>query len=245
MLALAALLAVLVAQRHRLVGAIREFSILPGGLDRAAAAAARVRPLLEAELAALGLKVGDAVFLRVLKEESILEVWMQAAGSKDFVHYKTYPLCQPPGELGPPSELSDPRLPEGFYGVTLPSLRPQHRQYLGFAIDYPNALDVYYRRPARAVLVQGDCVGGGALALKNPDMEEVYTLVAAALRAGHSPLLVHLFPFQLTDDRMNEVEASRSPWLHFWASLKEGYDYFEISRRPPEPTAKDGRYCFE
>lgn len=239
------LLGLLVALRHPVVEAIRGLSFLPGAVDRVENAAARVRPLLEVELAAMGLKLGDPLFLRVLKEEQVLEVWMGPAGERDYVHYKTYVLCRPGGEPGPRSDDRDLQLPEGFYGVRQHGLRPYHRHYLAFEIDYPNELDRYFRRPGRNVLVQGDCVGMGSLALSNPVMEELYTLAAAALQAGQDSMPVHLFPFQLTDARMNEVLASDSPLLEFWGNLKEGYDFFEIVRRPPRVTIKAGRYGFE
>lgn len=240
-----ALLAVLFVQRHRLVEWVRQLSILPGGVDRAAAAAARVKPLLEAELESMGLKLGDPVFLRVIKEEQVIEVWMQAERGLDYVHYKTYLLCRPAGPAGPRVSGRDLQLPEGFYGVTLHSLRPWHRHYLAFEMGYPNAADRQQHRPGRAVLVQGDCVGAGSLALNNPNMEELYTLVAAALAAGQGSVFVHLFPFRLTDSRMNQELANQSPWIDFWGNLKEGYDYFEIVRQPPSPSVKAGRYGFE
>lgn len=240
-----ALLAVFFVQRHRLVEWARGLSILPGGVDRAEAAAARVTPLLKAELESMDLKLGDPVFLRVFKDEQVLEVWMQPGRGKDFVHYKTYLLCQPAGPAGPRVNGRDLQLPEGFYGVTLHSLRPWHRHYLAFEIGYPNAADRHQRRPNRTVLVQGDCVGSGSLALSNPNIEELYTLVAAALEAGQESICVNLFPFRLTDSRMNQELASQALWLEFWGNLKEGYDYFEIVRRPPSPSVKAGRYGFQ
>jgi murein L,D-transpeptidase YafK len=193
----------------------------------------------------MDLKLGDPVFLRVLKEEQVLEVWMQPAGKRDFVHYKTYVLCRPAGELGPRTRSQDSQLPEGFYEIKLDSLHPFHWHHLAFEIDYPNAVDRYQKRPAAKVLVQGDCVGMGALALSNPNMEEVFTLVSSALHSGQESLQVHLLPFQLTDKKMNQIQANESPWLDFWANLKEGYDYFEIVRRPPGVVSKRGRYGFE
>lgn len=241
----AGFLALLAAQRHRVVGAIRELKLLPGSMDRVAAASARVRPLLTVELAAMKLRLGDPVFLRVLKEEQFLEVWMKPRGEPDFVHYKTYVLCRPGGVPGPRNGDQDQQLPEGFYAAARDSLRPYHRHYLAFDIGYPNEVDRHLNRPPQPVLVQGDCVGAGSLALNNPNIEELYTLVSAALDGGQKRLQVHLFPFRLTDEKMNQLQTSKSPWLEFWANLKEGYDYFEIVRRPPRISFKAGRYAFE
>ena len=48
----------------------------------------------------------------------------------------------------------------------------------------------------------------------------------------------------MTDSRMNQIQEEGSDWLEFWANLKEGYDYFEIVRKPPNTTLKDGKYVF-
>ena len=52
--------------------------------QRAQAAAARVRPSLSRDLAAKGLRFGDPVFLRVIKEEGVLELFVQERGKKTF-----------------------------------------------------------------------------------------------------------------------------------------------------------------
>jgi len=239
------LVAALLSQRHRVVGAIRAFSLLPGSGDRAEMAALRVAPLLEAELSVMDLKLGDPVFLRIFKEEQALEVWMKPAQDDEFQHYKTYRLCRPAGSPGPRVARGDQQAPEGFYYATLRSLRPRHRYHLGFDIGFPNAYDRHHGRSGERVFVQGACVGQGSLALANPSMEEVYTLAAAALESGQEFFRIHCFPFRMSDRRMNRVLEKPPEWLDFWANLKEGYDYFEILRRPPNTTLVQGEYFFE
>ena len=55
---------------------------------------------------------------------------------------------------------------------------------------------------------------------------------------------VHLFPFRLTDRRMDEVVEGRSRWTEEWVNLKEGYDFFENVRLAPAVAAGSGRYAF-
>jgi murein L,D-transpeptidase YafK len=54
---------------------------------------------------------------------------------------------------------------------------------------------------------------------------------------------VHLFPFRLTDERMNRTAGSE--WEAFWKNLKEGYDAFEKTRIPPEVCVRGGLYHFD
>ena len=60
----------------------------------------RVKPLLEADLKKAGLRYGAPVFLRIFKREKELELWMQGDG-KDYVLFRSYPICTYSGELGP------------------------------------------------------------------------------------------------------------------------------------------------
>jgi len=54
---------------------------------------------LNARLKALGVKKGDAVYIRIFKKEAILEVWMKKEGR--YVHLKDYAICAYSGHLGP------------------------------------------------------------------------------------------------------------------------------------------------
>ena len=73
----------------------------PGGAARAKAAANRVRPSLERDLTAKGLRFGDPVFLRIFKEERELELWVQEPDKPSFKHFRTYPVVAMSGKLGP------------------------------------------------------------------------------------------------------------------------------------------------
>jgi hypothetical protein len=53
---------------------------------------------------------------------------------------------------------------------------------------------------------------------------------------------VHILPFRMTNENM--VAQSASPWRPFWNNLKEGYDLFEQTRRPPVVGVCSGRYTF-
>ena len=73
----------------------------------------RVKPLLEADLKKAGLRYGAPVFLRIFKREKELELWMQGDG-KDYVLFRSYPICTYSGELGPKLRQGDGQAPEGL-----------------------------------------------------------------------------------------------------------------------------------
>ena len=93
-------------------------------------------------------------------------------------------------------------------------------------------------------MVHGECVSAGCYAMTDVRIEEIYTLVAAALEDGQKYFRVHAFPFRMTDSRMNKEFKRKGKWLDFWGNLKEGYDYFEMMKLPPNISVKDGKYAF-
>src|SRR5215207_3537837 len=88
--------------------------------------AAHLRPLSKDTMMLLGKKGMDPqapIFIRVFKEESELEIWKQRDDGR-FYHFKTYPICNWSGELGPKTKHGDKQAPEGFYAVTREQMKP-------------------------------------------------------------------------------------------------------------------------
>ncbi|MEM0970072.1 MAG: transcriptional regulator, partial [Verrucomicrobiota bacterium] len=137
-------------------------------------------------------------------------------------------------------------IPEGFYEGNLRSLHPYTRHYLAIDLGFPNDSDRYHKRKGGMVYLGGACRGDGALSLDNPSIEEVYTLIRESLLGGNKVYHLHVFPFRMSDQRMNELLDSEEEvaWLDFWGNLKEGYDYFQILQRPPKPLVSEGQYVF-
>ncbi|MCB1062945.1 MAG: murein L,D-transpeptidase [Verrucomicrobiae bacterium] len=212
--------------------------------DRSQAAAARVAPALETELAAKGLKPGLPVFLRIFKESSELEMWMEPEPGAHFIHFKTWPICSWSGELGPKLKEGDGQSPEGFYFVPPSRMNPESRFHLAFDLGFPNDYDKSQGRTGSYLMVHGNCVSIGCYAMTDPGIEEIYTLVAAALENGQPFFRVNAFPFRMTDEKMDTLKED-AKWFEFWANLKEGYDYFEFLGRPPDASVVDGKYKFK
>lgn len=203
---------------------------------------ARVRPSLAMTLQEKGLTFGSPIFIRLFKESSELELWVQKTGSDTFVLFRTYKICRWSGTLGPKEKEGDGQAPEGFYFVGAGRMNPQSRYHLAFDLGYPNALDQSLRRTGSLIMVHGGCLSIGCFAMTDEGIEEIYVLAEAALKAGQPFFRVHCFPFRMTDERMDEVETKKEKWLDFWTELKPGYDFFEILGRPPVVEAKGGHY---
>lgn len=208
--------------------------------ERARVAAARVRPALEVELAAAGLRYGAPAFVRIFKDEHVLELWLERDGR--YALFKPYPICTWSGALGPKLRQGDRQSPEGFYRVGLGQLNPASRYHLGFNLGYPNAYDRAHGRTGDFLMVHGSCVSIGCYAIGDDAIEEVYTLLEASLHAGQRRVDVHVFPFRLGPDARERIDAS--PWRDFWENLGEGYAAFERDGVPPRVSVVGKRYVF-
>jgi murein L,D-transpeptidase YafK len=216
---------------------------IPAGPARAAAAAANTRPLLEHDMAALGLKFGDPVFLRAFKEEKQLELFIRDRTSGKFCLFRTYPIAAASGDLGPKTAEGDGQVPEGFYFVPPVAMNPASQYHLSFNIGYPNEYDRALQRTGSAIMVHGNCVSIGCLAMTDVKIEEIYTLCTAAHEGGQPYFRIHLFPFRMTPARLEAAAGTAND--EFWQNLKQGYDSFEQNRVPPEVTVAAGVYLFK
>lgn len=208
--------------------------------DRSREVTARVGPKLAPRLAAAGLKPGAPVFVRIFKQERLLELWIRSGEKYQLFH--TWPVVAQSGTLGPKLAEGDRQAPEGFYFVPPGMLHPSSRFHLGFNLGYPNVFDRSHGRTGSFILVHGSDVSIGCFAMTDPGIEEIYTLVEAALKAGQPFFRVHVFPFRMTD--ANLKAHAKSPHLDFWKNLRTGYDWFETHRVPPDVSVREGRYVF-
>lgn len=190
-------------------------------------------------MASKGMRQTDPIFIRIFKEESELEVWKQRTDGK-FHHFKTYPICNYSGALGPKLKIGDRQSPEGFYTVANGQLNPKSDFHLAFNLGFPNAYDRSHGRTGQYLMVHGDCTSSGCYAMTDALIEELYALVRDALSNGQEKFHVHAFPFRMTDE--NFARHRRNKWAGFWAQLKRGYDHFEVTKQVPKVDVCARRY---
>jgi murein L,D-transpeptidase YafK len=220
--------------------------VAPDRVERQRAAAVGSLPLpgtpdignLDKRLASKGLKAGDAIFIRIFKAESELEIWLRS-GSR-FVLLDTYPICHWSGTIGPKIHEGDKQTPEGFYEVTRQQLHLIGRHPRSLNLGFPNAYDKSMQRTGSYILVHGGCSSVGCFAMTNTVIAEIYDLAERALKSGQDRVQVHVFPFRMTDANMQR--HGNSEWLPFWTNLKEGYDAFEQTKLPPQVGICEKRY---
>jgi murein L,D-transpeptidase YafK len=193
---------------------------------------------LEKSLALLHAERGDPVFIRIFKQEAILEIWILVESQYQLL--KTYKICAYSGTLGPKLKEGDRQAPEGFYRVGKSSLNPYSKFHLSFNLGYPNTYDREHGRTGSYLMVHGNCVSTGCYAMTDIKMEEIYGMVEAALQEGQPFVPIHIYPFRMTEENMARYSHDR--WYDFWNNLKDGYDYFEELQIPPGIRVEEGRY---
>lgn len=208
---------------------------------RADSAIASVESVLKNELSAQGLKYGAPIFIRIFKVPGVLEVWVES-NDGTFVNFKNYDICTFSGNLGPKLKEGDKQSPEGFYFVNSGSLNPWSQFHLSFNLGYPNKYDRVHGRTGSALMVHGNCVSVGCYAMTDLYINEIYALSLASLKSGQPFFRVHSFPFKLDPKTLSKYRTNQ--WYSFWLNLKEGYDYFNKHKRPPNVEVSNGNYIF-
>lgn len=192
-----------------------------------------------AKLADEGMMQNAPIFIRIFKQESEFEVWKKRSDGF-FYHFKTYPICNWSGKLGPKQRDGDRQAPEGFYTVWAGQMNPKSKYHLSFNLGYPNRLDRSYGRTGKHLMVHGDCTSAGCYAMTDALVEEIYGLAREAIKGGQKGFRVQAFPFRMTKANMRKYRKHK--WARFWRMLKVGYDEFLRTRIPPRVDVCGRRY---
>jgi murein L,D-transpeptidase YafK len=157
-----------------------------------------------------------------------------------FYHLKTYPICNWSGDLGPKIKQGDRQAPEGFYTVTRELMNPDSKYHLAMNLGYPNAFDRSQGRTGEFLMIHGKCKSAGCYAMTDALIEEIYAVARESFLGGNDGFQVHAFPFRMTDENM--ARFAKHEAYPFWLTLKEAYDYFEVTRQLPTVAVCSRRY---
>ena len=172
---------------------------------------------------------GKPVFIRIIKEERVLELWVQDKDG-EWEILTTYDIAGMSGDLGPKTKQGDRQAPEGFYRLTRRSLNPRSQYHLGMNVGYPNRYDRAHRRTGGLIMIHGSNVSIGCFAMTDRKIEESYTLVNEAFKAGVQDVPVQIYPFRMTESRMRKERNNKH--FSFWQHLQPGYLYTEDKDAP-------------
>src|SRR5829696_2047153 len=198
-------------------------------------------PALVNDIERKDMSKDSPLVVRIFKQEAELEVWKQDRSGR-FALLKTYPICRWSGELGPKIRQGDRQAPEGFYTITPSQMNPTSSYHLSFNIGYPNAFDRVHERTGSALMVHGDCLSAGCYAMTDEQISEIFGLAREAFAGGQPSFEVQALPFRM--NALNMARHRNNPNMPFWKNLKQGYDYFELTRQQPKVDVCEKRYVF-
>ena len=188
-----------------------------------------------------GMSVGSPLLLRIYKEENTLEVWKQDHRNK-FALLTSYEICKWSGKPGPKLKEGDRQAPEGFYHVTPGLMNPNSSYHLSFNMGYPNAYDRANDRTGSFLMIHGACSSAGCYSMTDEYVEEIYALAREAFSGGQKAFQIQAFPFRMTPENMAKNVNSTN--FAYWSMLKEGADYFEVTKKAPKVDVCEKRYVF-
>lgn len=204
---------------------------------------------LQAELKEKGFDASHfELFIRALKHEKAMEIWLRSKGAAEYKLFKTYDICYYSGELGPKRKQGDGQVPEGFYSIAV--FNPYSSYHLSLGISYPNSSDRIIGKSNLGgdIMIHGNCVSIGCMPITDNFIKEVYILAVEAKNGGQNTIPVHVFPARMNENGMaylNKEYASNKALLDFWKNLKRGYDAFEKNKVIPKVGVdKEGKYTF-
>lgn len=170
-----------------------------------------------------GAQIGRPVFLRLMRDRGVLELFV-ADGRGRFRFIRNYRIC------GTRGTNAANQAPLGIYEISRQSLTPTTDNYLKITTNFPNRYDTA-RQIRGSLFVQARCSVGQRISLTDTDMDELYTLIYAAINNGQNKIALHIFPFEL--NTINLMTAKKDQETRIIRQLTPIYLAFERSKRVP------------
>ncbi|MBC6905505.1 hypothetical protein DWB84_08560 [Saccharophagus sp. K07] len=172
-------------------------------------AQARLKPFFESAKAPYPPK---SITLLAIKDEKKLELWSEDNGERYFI--RSYPIKAASGITGPKLKQGDEQVPEGIY--RLEYLNPNSLYHLSMKINYPNEFDREQARKENRsnlggdIFIHGKAVSIGCLAIGDPAIEELFTLVA---QIGIKNVKVIIAPSDARKHDLQPLATNQRPWV--------------------------------
>ncbi len=188
---------------------------------------------LKKELNVRGIGVENInLFLRAFKKEEILEVWAKNHTGNIFIKIKEYAFCATSGTLGPKRKEGDKQIPEGFYHID--RFNPKSKFYLSLGLNYPNASDLMLsdqKKPGSDIFIHGGCATVGCIPITDKKIKELYVLTSEAIKWGQKEIPVHIFPFKMTEEKVQKYGKKYPQHKSFWQQIRPAFLFFEKNKK--------------
>lgn len=180
------------------------------------------------------------IYLRVFKDDKIIELWGKNKIDKKFILIKTFNICYSSGNVGPKRKMGDYQVPEGFYYIN--RFNPWSNFYLSLGINYPNKSDRILGNKQNLggdIFIHGNCVSVGCIPITDDKIKELYVYCVEAKNNGQNKIPVTIFPKKFEGVNYQNLIKKYSgdlDKLNLWEDLKKAYDIFEKDKKLPRVT---------
>jgi len=168
--------------------------------------------LVAALFSAKGLAARQSeVFIRVFKEEAVVELWARARSADTCALVRTFRICASSGTLGPKRRQGDGQVPEGVYRVS--GFNPTSAFHMSLRLNYPNGSDAILGERGRLggdIFIHGNCVTIGCMPIEDEFIEQLYLACVYARDHGQKEIPVHVFPTRMDDTGMAMLPAPQA-----------------------------------
>lgn len=135
------------------------------------------------------------------KDSKVLELWA-SDNESNYSFIKAYTIKAASGKLGPKLREGDHQVPEGMYKII--GLNPNSSYHLSMKLNYPNPFDLKHAKaesrhePGTNIFIHGRAVSVGCLAMGDPAIEELFSLVHATGKENTTVLISPTDPSKST-----------------------------------------------
>ena len=208
------------------------------GKETVASVVAKYGPEAEARLrpyfTAAGVQYPPSeIKLLAMKAERRLELWARDSGEYRWI--RDYPIQAASGGPGPKLREGDRQVPEGRYRII--GLNPNSGYHLSMKLNYPNSFDLKHARregrdrPGSNIFIHGKAVSIGCLAMGDPAIEELFTLVHKLGKVASEVLIA---PHDPRTARLSLPRTGAPSWLpQIYDELREEFAKYRDRRTAP------------
>lgn len=193
------------------------------------------------KMKAKGMNKSSPVMFRLFKDEHVVEVWKQKTNGR-YEMITNYNICAWSGTLGPKLKEGDRQAPEGYYPIKASQLNPSSKYFLALNTGFPNIYDRALGRSGADLMIHGACSSSGCYSMTDDSVQEIFAFARDAFEGGQTDIMLEALPFRMTPEKMALYSTHKD--FAFWQMLKEGYDYFELTKTPPKVDFCEKKYVF-
>ena len=177
-----------------------------------------------------GTALGQPVFLRIIRNTKKLELYI-ADRRGNFRFIRHYSIC------GRSAVIT--QTPMGIYKIGASGLGLRNPEYLQIGVNFPNPFQLS-RKTSGTLQIQARCNTGEAISINDTEMEELFTIIYAAMGRSQREIPLYILPFELS--AISVFSSRNDPNHRIIRQLETINSRFEATKKIPEVRIDESGY---